>query len=389
MKLALTFFDIPNLSGGGGAERFFYDFFVDYTKYSSAKNRMIMITDCTENIKRSGREIVETNLISVLNYRYFNYRIFNFLNRRNTFFLGNLVNAIKVNRIIRRNKIDKLIIPFYNPREFYFYRILNFLGVNMDYFIVDCRIPENYHLNAAPYWFRDCYERFFKSIKFDTIHTWYRSVERFVQEQGIITKFDHIRTYKSRYSMVAPLYDPAIKKKTLIFAARMDEQKDPLFFLEAIRLLHSRNALNDIKILMYGEGPLLNEVKNFIAKHQLHMIHLSVSGNLERIFSESRIFVSTQKYENFPSLAITEAMSKGNIIIAKNVGQTELLVKDGENGFLCQENDPGSLADCILKAIELNDDKLDKMARKSVALMREEHTLEKFILQFDEFVRRE
>ena len=79
-------------------------------------------------------------------------------------------------------------------------------------------------------------------------------------------------------------------------------------------------------------------------------------------------------------------MSKGNIIIAKNVGQTNLLVKDLENGFLCEEGKPESLAHCLHYAMNLSNKDYELMALKSIGLMRSEQTLQKFIEQFDQFV---
>lgn len=386
MNLALLFFDITSLSGGGGAERFFYDFFSDYTRHPLAKHKMILVTDGIENIEKSGRSILKENTIKILNYRYFNFRFLKFLNKRGTYFLGNVINAFKMRRIIKKHNIDKLIVPFYSPREYYFYKTLNILGIPFDYFIVDCRIPDNYESNTKPYFFRDCYGRFFENIRFENIHTWYSSVEDYVKKNNTVKSFRNIFSYQSRYSKIAIEFEPSRKKNIIVYAARMDEQKDPLYFLSAVKLLRDQDHLNEWKILMFGQGPMLYQVRSFISKNKLDAVSLQVSGNLENTFRESKIFVSTQKYENFPSLAISEAMSKGNVIIAKNVGQTNLLVKDSMNGFLAEEGRPETLALCLNKAIGLNEDQYLSMACQSLELMRNEHTVEKFIEQFDRFV---
>ncbi|MEO6902837.1 MAG: glycosyltransferase [Bacteroidia bacterium] len=385
MKLAILFFDIPNLSGGGGAERFFYDFFTDYNKTQGTNHELFLITDDLNNIVDSGRESEQSNIIYTKNYKYFNFRFLNFINRKNKYLLGNVINAFIVRGIIKKYKIAKLVVPFYNPREYYFYKLFNYFNVQLDYFIVDCRIPENYLLNSAPYYFYSQYGLFFKNIKFQNIHTWYSSVKEFIEKNKIIAHYNSIRTYNTRYTGVILDYNPGKKTDTIVFAARMDEQKDPLFFLEAIKILYQNPVFSQEKwkVNIYGKGPLLEAVKNSIHLNQLTNVFVLNSANLEEVFVESRIFVSTQKYENFPSLVISEAMAKGNIIIAKNVGQTHLLVREGVNGFLCEENNTGSLADAILAATQLCDSESINMAKSSVSIMKTEHTLNNFIRQFD------
>lgn len=385
MKLAILFFDIPNLSGGGGAERFFYDFFIDYNKSKGTNHELFLITDDLNNIMHSGRETTQSNIIYIKNYKYFNFRFLNFLNTKNKYLLGNIINAFIVRTIIKKKKISKVVVPFYNPREYYFYKLFNFFNIQLDYFIVDCRIPENYLLNSAPYYFIAQYGAFFKNIKFQNIHTWYSSVKEFIEKNKIIVHYKSIHTYNTRYAGVIVDYTSAKKKNTIVFAARMDEQKDPLFFLEAIKILYKNSAFKKEKwkINIYGNGPLLETVIKNIYLNELTNVFVLNSANLEEIFVESRIFVSTQKYENFPSLVISEAMSKGNIIIAKNVGQTSLLVREGINGFLCEENNASSLAAALLAATQLNHVESDNMASNSANIMKTEHTLNNFIRQFD------
>ena len=260
MKIALLYFDITNLSGGGGAERFFYDFFCDYTNHPLAKHDLILVTDGTENIEKSGRSILRENTVLVLNYRYFNFRFLKFLNKRGTYFLGNVINAFQIYRIVKKHNIDKLIVPFYSPREYYFYKTLNILGIPFDYFIVDCRIPDNFESNAKPYFFKDCYERFFKNIRFKNIHTWYLSVEHYINNNNIILSFDNIFCYQSRYSKSSIEFDLVQKKNLIIYAARMDEQKDPLYFLNAVKLMKDKYQFDDWKIMMFGEGTMLEQV---------------------------------------------------------------------------------------------------------------------------------
>ena len=44
---------------------------------------------------------------------------------------------------------------------------------------------------------------------------------------------------------------------------------------------------------------------------------------------------------------MNEAMAAGNVIIARDVGQTNLFVKDSLNGLLLKSDNPTGLADAI------------------------------------------
>jgi len=96
-------------------------------------------------------------------------------------------------------------------------------------------------------------------------------------------------------------------------------------------------------------------------------------------------YVSTQQFENFPSLSMAEAMSTGNAVIAKNAGQTYFFVKENKNGFLCDENSPVSLAEKMKKYILLNDETKKSFGEESIRLIREVHNRGNFIAQTDEF----
>ena len=81
---------------------------------------------------------------------------------------------------------------------------------------------------------------------------------------------------------------------------------------------------------------------------------------------------------------MNEAMAAGNIIISRNVGQTELFVKDGVNGLLLKSDNPDGLADAINWVIN-NTDKHEKMATESVKLTTQVHNFENFRKQLESF----
>ena len=136
---------------------------------------------------------------------------------------------------------------------------------------------------------------------------------------------------------------------------------------------------------MYGRGDLHNEVFEALKKYNLQdLISIDINLDMTSVFEKSKCFVSTQEFENFPSLSMNEAMAAGNIIISRNVGQTELFVKDGVNGLLLKSDNPTGLADAINWFIN-NTDKHEKMATESVKLTTQVHNFENFRKQLESF----
>ena len=103
---------------------------------------------------------------------------------------------------------------------------------------------------------------------------------------------------------------------------------------------------------------------------------------MTRVFENSKCFVSTQNFENFPSLSMNEAMAAGNVIISRNVGQTKLFVKDGVNGILLKSDNPTGLAKAIKWFIN-NPSKHSDMAYESVKLTTQVHNFENFKSQMN------
>jgi glycosyltransferase involved in cell wall biosynthesis len=105
---------------------------------------------------------------------------------------------------------------------------------------------------------------------------------------------------------------------------------------------------------------------------------------MTHIFEESKCFISTQDFENFPSLAMNEAMAAGNAIISRNVGQTNLFVKHLINGVLTDSDTAEGLASAIEYYIS-HPQMHEGMQNESIRLTEEVHTFENFKFQIENF----
>ncbi len=372
-NIAVFFMGIGDVSGGGGAERFFADFFTDYNK-DKAKHNLFLLTD-KESVKQFNKIDKITNSKNVLLFKIWSNRF----KHRLEFF--------KISQLIRKEKIKVLMIPLYNIHYYPLVERINQMPASVRPKIVPVVVDYNisyyyFDKNDKLYNFKNTFQSLFNTIKLDAVITWYQSFKDFCTKNNIIKSNPEIYTVTSRYSPEFKTIPFSEKQNHIVWAGRLTETKRPLMFLESINLIKDKSG--DWKFFIYGRGVLEREVKNYIEKNNFsHLVTLSSHKNPKEVFVNTKCFVSTQDFENFPSLAMNEAMVAGNAIIARNVGQTELFVKNNQNGFLLNEDSAQGLADKISEYISLADSNKQAMYSSSIELTKTVHTYQNFKSQME------
>ena len=177
---------------------------------------------------------------------------------------------------------------------------------------------------------------------------------------------------------------PMLKEDIVVFLGRFSIRKNPILFLEAIDLLlkEKSESIGSWKFIMSGDGPLKNEIMNFVETKNLKNHVFVCKGDPTSLLGKSKIFVSIQDHENYPSQSLLEAIACENIIIATDVGDTKRLLGDSPCAKLIPP-DKYALAEALLSAI--NDEKKISI---SVASFRDkiirEHNVERFAQYLDE-----
>lgn len=249
--------------------------------------------------------------------------------------------------------------------------------------VVDCTLAT--HL-AAPRPAVDLYEQqvvaahrlYFRWARLDGIYSWYTA---FVAVAARLRLVPSARIRAAHYCFTdTRRFAPAPKQPVVIYAGRLSAQKRPLLFVAAVAELHRRRP--DLaaawRFVIYGSGPLEADVRALIAERGLgDSIELTRTPDMAPVFATSKLFVSTQAYENFTSLAMLEAMAAGNAIVAENVGQTAEFVKHGENGFAVADASPTAFADAMVTYMT-DPGRHEAMAASSRRLATEVHTVEHF-----------
>lgn len=117
------------------------------------------------------------------------------------------------------------------------------------------------------------------------------------------------------------------------FVGRASAEKDPVLFCEAA-LAATRERLPFV-FSLWGDGPLLNELKN---KYGNVVLFKGYEKNQSTIYEDTDILVMTSQFENCP-MAILEAASYGIPCVVPNVGGIPEIVNNGRNGVIYNSRD--------------------------------------------------
>jgi glycosyltransferase involved in cell wall biosynthesis len=132
------------------------------------------------------------------------------------------------------------------------------------------------------------------------------------------------------------------------FLGRMESQKDPLLFVETLRLLVKHGYCGK----MIGGGAMAGKVHALIRCYGLEG-HIRVLGALPRQealreISKVGCMLFPSKCEGMP-VAVMEAMRLRIPVVAAHVGGIPEIVEDTVSGLLFRERDPRLIADAVMK----------------------------------------
>jgi glycosyltransferase involved in cell wall biosynthesis len=153
------------------------------------------------------------------------------------------------------------------------------------------------------------------------------------------------------------------RKNTIVFCGSLVAQKNPLFAIEGFVffLENFGNDFPDAKLILIGKGELKTKIENEVGviNHQYgkNVIELVTDEKLVEVLSSSKLFLSLQDYDNYPSQSLMEAMVFCNSIISFNNGDTNKLVKEELGNVLLEDKSPDMLGLAIkniLKDWQLN-----------------------------------
>jgi len=310
MKIGVLIFG-RSIQGGGGAERRFIRVINRFneTGYKDVRlviNRTLLDDLLSQGILKNSENVDVINDKFILNYLYLNV------------YLAKKVFFEKKYDLIHLVLVQKSLLPFYlslaliKNKKFKVvstvadYRMAYGNGLNyIEGFVYDIYKMASDHIDAL-------YPRAKLSGKlFSITPTPFTDYENFV---------------------------PKRKENIILFAGRFYNFKNPLLFVDSLlQILDSNHSgiLNSWKIYICGSGPLESVIrKRILQSGFLERFVIGKCSDLSDLMGRSKIFVSLQSLENYPSQSLIEAIVTNNNIIVSDVGDTRLMFESNVAHFV-------------------------------------------------------
>lgn len=154
----------------------------------------------------------------------------------------------------------------------------------------------------------------------------------------------------------------------ILFAAKLENKKDPLLLLHAFKQLNKPGC----HLLFVGNGPLETELKAAASgTENIHFIDFQNQSQMPVIYQACDLFCLPSKgpQESW-GLAVNEAMAAGKaVLVSGKTGCAVDLVKDAENGFIFQAGSDTQLLQ-TLKTLTTNRPDLKKMGENSAKIIK-------------------
>lgn len=173
------------------------------------------------------------------------------------------------------------------------------------------------------------------------------------------------------------------KCKNICFIGRLSKQKGILEFLDVFK-----NILNEhpqLILNIVGDGELKKDLERKITILGLGN-NVKIYGYREDvidIITNMDLFVMPSLYEGLP-ITMLEIMSQRKILIANDVGGISEVIKDSQNGFLCEPNDYGQLEEKIKYTID-NFQNLNYIEDNAYNTIKSQFTKDKMIKSYFEY----
>lgn len=128
--------------------------------------------------------------------------------------------------------------------------------------------------------------------------------------------------------------------------------------LKSLNILN-QNGYKNIKLNIIGDGIEMNKLKDIAQNKNINFLGWKNKDEIKKIMAvSSALVVPSQKANNgdcegLPT-TLLEGIEFGLPIIATNHAGIKEIIEDNVSGFLCEENNPIALAECIKKFINAN-----------------------------------
>lgn len=222
------------------------------------------------------------------------------------------------------------------------------------------------------------YNKFLKAASHIIVHR--KSTLNILKKWGLEHKTSFMPVYIDIEKYRKPRdYHRSNNKIRILAVGGLSPRRDPLTLTKAFCIV-SKNYEN-VELHFVGSGAE-DEIRHLASRHKLEK-RIFLHGeqfDVRNYLWKSDIFASLNISDNYPSLALREAMAAGLVPIATDVGETSELIRDGENGLLVPPSDPVAVSSAIATLVE--NEKMRKKLSLKAKLSSENFGISHYIRHF-------
>jgi glycosyltransferase involved in cell wall biosynthesis len=176
----------------------------------------------------------------------------------------------------------------------------------------------------------------------------------------------------------------------LLFAGRLDQQKDPALLISAFAAVRARDGLANAQLLIAGDGPMRGEVEQ--AAYDMgvvggtHFLGAITQHRLAELMPAADVFVLPSAYEGMP-FVVLEALASGLPVTSTRVGDVPRLIDHQSTGWLAETRTSSDLATGVDWALSQARDEISARCAAAVTKYRIENVLEPFYEAHREVLR--
>ena len=162
------------------------------------------------------------------------------------------------------------------------------------------------------------------------------------------------------------------------YIGRMSAEKGVQHFVRALPAILSNHQ--DLRVLIGGDGQLKQAIETSLQEmgvtDRVDLPGWISHEDLPNYLNQLRLLVLPSYTEGLPNIML-EAMACGTPVLATPVGAIPDVIRDGETGFIMEDNSPECIARNVMRA--LNDPDLEEVAERGRRYVEGEFTFEKAV----------
>jgi glycosyltransferase involved in cell wall biosynthesis len=162
------------------------------------------------------------------------------------------------------------------------------------------------------------------------------------------------------------------------YIGRLSGEKGVQHFVKTLPAILNNNQ--ELRVLIGGDGQLKQEIEASLQERGI-ADRIDLAGwishdALPNYLNQLRLLVLPSYTEGLPNIML-EAMACGTPVLATPVGAIPDVIRDGETGFIMEDNSPECIARNVMRA--LNDPDLEQVAKRGRMFVEGEYTFEKVV----------